>query len=464
MRPDALPSPRYSVMLSDNRGLGDRLRSSLTVFAHVLLSNRTYELVWYGKHQLWYSFQSPWIDWRAPPHLRIARFPREGGRPNGTVLPVVTENHHWANPNRSVFDSFCTRAIDPGFSQYQQNMTKRFETTDMTKYGGGRDVVLWTGNQGYARHVLSNPLLQERVKELGLSAGNLASCLFNFLYVPTPRALAPFRQKGMYDILLDPHNYIIGIQIRVGDHAFLDNRKGVKALNGSLPGQAHFACAQQLREQLESLPEFGGVSGQAEHSRASGGKTMRRRQAAAPVQPLGRGTLLLSASGGGELDGDVGEEDVTEEAETAAAGEAEGKRVKAEIGQDPAAGAAAARPRRVYWFLLSDSEAARHEALSRYGSSGRLLVAEGLALDHINKQPGYGQESLHVGAGEMWLFGLASAHVVAVGSTYGWLGALAGVTEAKPMRMWGITSNQPRPCRLDQPDPAEAVESWSGGL
>jgi hypothetical protein len=65
--------------------------------------------------------------------------------------------------------------------------------------------------------------------------------------------------------------------------------------------------------------------------------------------------------------------------------------------------------------------------------------------------PLHGQDGLHAAASELWLFGLATAHVVTKASAFGRLGALAGGPWTRhpgaPMhRVYGIGTGY-RTCR-----------------
>ncbi|KAG2486114.1 hypothetical protein HYH03_015209 [Edaphochlamys debaryana] len=245
------PHPRYAVYLSEQSGLADRLTCSLSVILYALLSNRAYEYVWYGNHVLWESMQSPYIDWRAPPrNLTYGRIVRDGT--GGQVLPVVTENHFWAKPNRS--ELTMPFYLHPADEEARELMRRVFAGSDMVSGGALYDVVMWESNSGMLRWMTANPWLSARLQALNLSLPNAVRCLFNFAYVPSPAALAPWRGSPILDKLLDPAALIIGIQIRVGDRSFnasTDNTTAVLAIAAN-----YFACAQQLAEQARASPGF----------------------------------------------------------------------------------------------------------------------------------------------------------------------------------------------------------------
>ncbi len=48
----------------------------------------------------------------------------------------------------------------------------------------------------------SPPRRPSPLQALGLTWRRAVPCLFNFLYVPSPEALAPFRARGLLDALL----------------------------------------------------------------------------------------------------------------------------------------------------------------------------------------------------------------------------------------------------------------------
>ncbi|KAG2482463.1 hypothetical protein HYH03_018609 [Edaphochlamys debaryana] len=72
-------------------------------------------------------------------------------------------------------------------------------------------------NKGNMRNMLKNPYLEERMRYLNLTLDNVVRCLFNYAFVPSPAALAPFMGSNVLDKLLDPNSYVIGIHVRVGD-------------------------------------------------------------------------------------------------------------------------------------------------------------------------------------------------------------------------------------------------------
>ncbi|KXZ46426.1 hypothetical protein GPECTOR_43g862 [Gonium pectorale] len=392
-------------MLSVESGLADRLGCSLTAFLYALLTDRVFEYVWYGHHVLWESYQSPWIDWRAPPRdvSRGVTVPAPPGAP-GPVLPIVLENHHWSRPNRTTLNAdFYINPPNEAVKAWVQNL---FNSGDVMEYGRDHDVVQWMLNLGLLRFAFNNPHLQKRLQELGLTWQNVVPCLFNYLYVPSPEALSIFRRTPLLHTLLDPNNIVIGIQIRLGDWVFNQPANAAQGVMHLQYGNWHFHCAQQLTDEL--------IASGAAHIPG------------APLQ-LQRRASFLSLRG-----------------------------VSRRNAADAGGGSGAAGGRRkVYWLLISDSGALRAAALQKY-NDGRLLVADDFPR---NRQTG-----LHVAATEMWLFGLASMHVVSTGSAFGRLGALAGGPksldgqEAARYRIYGVT-NRLKHCRLAGPDPTEAVAS-----
>ncbi|PNH12213.1 hypothetical protein TSOC_000895 [Tetrabaena socialis] len=90
----------------------------------------------------------------------------------------------------------------------------------------------------------------------------------------------------------------------------------------------------------------------------------------------------------------------------------------------------------------------------------------------MRESPDNGQAGLDVAAAELWLFGLASAHVITKKSAYGRLGALAGGTgpalpgmAGEPYRLYGINSPyDKRECRLESPDRLANISNWWIGV
>ncbi|KXZ53711.1 hypothetical protein GPECTOR_6g628 [Gonium pectorale] len=241
-------------MLSYGSGLGDRIGGSLTVFLHALLTDRAFEYVWYGQHVLWDTFQSPWIDWRAPPrNLSMgATVPAPPGS-GGAVLPMVTENHHWRLPNRSTL--YADFYLEAAVAEPRAWVRDLYGSGDLMSYGDGYDVVLWTQNQGLLALAFENPNLQKRLQALGLRWELAVPCLFNFLYVPSPAALSLFRRGNLLDVLLDPDNTVIGVQVRLGDWVFSSEQEGGQSLDDAVlaRGYPHFECAQQLTDELNGV-------------------------------------------------------------------------------------------------------------------------------------------------------------------------------------------------------------------
>ncbi|PNH12341.1 hypothetical protein TSOC_000751 [Tetrabaena socialis] len=442
---------RYAVFMSVASGLADRLTNSLSVFLYALLTDRAFEHVWYGKHQLWESYSSPWVDWRAPPrdltrgHTMRAQVPAGAGDTSGNsteaegpVLRVVTENHHWSQHDRP------TMAAE--LYLHEEQVARRTwlrymaaNNSGLLTYGDEYEAVVWTLNSPFLRYALRNPLLADRLQELGITRANAVPCLFNYLYLPTAEALAPFRHGELLGKLLDPLNFVIGIQVRIGDVVF---KRGAAQQPGHSLGassSAFFSCARQLTAQLEELaavvqgPEDKGRPEVAQHARPWEellAHQLTSRQWAR--LQLGR---RLRRWGGGKVEGGSG-----------------------------AGVPAVFRGGRVHWMLISDSEELRRWAQQEYGGGGRLLVTEGLPIDHVQDYSRNGQAGLNAAAAEMWLFGLASAHVVSAGSSFGRLGALAG-SYSRPLRVYGTALNSgARRCRLDRPDALSDIEDWFIGV
>ncbi|KAG2493352.1 hypothetical protein HYH03_008485 [Edaphochlamys debaryana] len=438
-------------MVSEASGLADRLTCSLTVMLYAILTNRTYEYVWYGHHVLWESLSSPYIDWRSPP-----RDQHEGTQlvrdANGTVLPHVTENYWWSKPGRT--ELLARKYVDPSNATAKEEVRQLFAEVDLMSYGKEYDTVIWTSNNGLLRWMVQNPFLAPRLTEMNLTMNNAVRCLFNFAYTPSPAALAPFRQGDLLDKLLDPNNFVIGIQMRLGDHIFKQDTGHIAEGHRSYRpdafiGEPYFACALELTAQLEALPEFGGKP-----SRSWGDYLSSLVLSASGFRLpwFGRRSSSGSNRPRSERAGEA-------EAQAGGSSSAAGGPRNASVDQS---GSAPPPPRKVYWFLVSDSAAVRKAARERFGGSGRLLVAEDLPLDHVNDYSRNGQVGLHVAAGELWLFGLAHIHIITPTSTYGRLGAMAGLNQ--PNKMYSMFDHKRRRCLLTKPDRMEEVATWSTGV
>ncbi|GFR51190.1 hypothetical protein Agub_g13533 [Astrephomene gubernaculifera] len=473
---------RYTVMRSSESGLGDRLGCSLTVFLHALLSNRAFEYEWYGHHVLWDSYQSFWIDWRVPPESADEGVIMRAE--DGTVLPVVTENHFWKDPNRS---RQISNFYLSGYQLAERHlMTQLFTSGDISTYGDDKDVVIWKLNTGLLMKAFSNPQHARRLQELGLTWQYAVPCIFNYLFVPSPEALAPFRAGELLQKLLDPENFVIGIQIRLGDWVF---KTGGGDLNH---GAGHFACAQQLTDEITRTYNLGNNNNPAAESASSTTGAPTSPAAVAPTSPavaptspavaptwLEKADANLNAmfnsrwvKAGRRSLGPLQEQPQQEQQHQQ---QQLGRRQLRQEQQQPADPPAPA-PKNVYWFLISDSAALRRAAMQKYGSEGKLLVAESVPLDHVQDFPQHKQLGLHVAAGEVWLFGQASAHIITTASAFGRLGALgAGPrpplpggpegTSTSSYRIFGVPGGGFRgTCSLSRPDSLETVAGWYIGM
>lgn len=151
-------------MVSNASGLADRLTCSLSVFLYALVTNRSYEYVWYGNHELWGSLRSVWIDWR-PPALRPAQqrarqqLQRQqkqqqqqlsntanatdlgGGSSSDVSASYVGEK----GPHRLLRASFY---LPPGDMEGIRNVQRLYDSDELLSYGNGHDIVAWTLNVG----------------------------------------------------------------------------------------------------------------------------------------------------------------------------------------------------------------------------------------------------------------------------------------------------------------------------
>jgi hypothetical protein len=77
--------PRYSIFRQDKNGLTDRLVSSVSVFLHALLTERSFLFDWSGQHNLWDAYRSSFIDWQYDKGN-----PSERGLPAGQVCCLTS--------------------------------------------------------------------------------------------------------------------------------------------------------------------------------------------------------------------------------------------------------------------------------------------------------------------------------------------------------------------------------------
>ncbi|KAG2486291.1 hypothetical protein HYH03_014996 [Edaphochlamys debaryana] len=297
-------------MVSFVSGLADRLTCSLTVLLYALLTDRTFEYVWYGNHVLWESMQSPYIDWRVPPYNLTDLSKHAAVHDNKSEAlsykAVSYENHH-ARVRRTTM--FADHYLSPSDAKARSEVQRLFGFGDLITYGNGYDSLLWRLNMGMLRLLLRNPFTRDRVKALNLTLPNAVRCLFNFAYVPSPAALAPWRGSEVLDKLLDPTSFVIGIQVRVGDHVFQDpsaaNAHPWQHLSGHA-ADAHFRCAQRLTEQLERLPEFGGRPSSSWGAALAALMSHARKRIRMPWFRQGQGQGQAQAQGHGQAHGRQG--------------------------------------------------------------------------------------------------------------------------------------------------------------
>ncbi|WIA19524.1 hypothetical protein OEZ85_004133 [Tetradesmus obliquus] len=188
--------PRFSIFRQPHNGLTDRLVSSVSVFLHALLTDRAFLFDWSGQHSLWDALRSSFIDWRydrdSPPERGV---PAE----QQLLLDFMGANGQGDHrgPEHAVF-------------------YKWFTDTQLQDVGSNASVLIWSVNRGLVwKAATSNAHIKQRLRSMGLNPVNIFGCLFNFLYRPTPAAMA--RVAPLLLQLLDPSIFKIGLQIRTGD-------------------------------------------------------------------------------------------------------------------------------------------------------------------------------------------------------------------------------------------------------
>lgn len=227
--------PRFSVMVSESNGLGDRLSATVTIFLTALLQNRAFLYRWgqkdvKGVHELWATLRSPWIDWRYPMHYGPGHAPQ--------IYP------HAAYPGTANLSSLSTLPLH--LIGHPDNISQHLLREDVTQLGAGYEVLEWTNNADLTIDTFSNPLLAARLSELGLKREVAVSCLFNYLFSPTYDALSIFSRR-LLDKLLDDNSFVVGIQMRAGDEVW--NPKNHGNYSGHLHSEVFYDCAQQLSAQ-----------------------------------------------------------------------------------------------------------------------------------------------------------------------------------------------------------------------
>ncbi len=161
------PGHRFAVMVSNASGLADRLTCSLSVFLYALVTNRSYEYVWYGNHELWGSLRSVWIDWRPPP-LRPAqqrarqqqlRQQKQQQQQQQQLTNTINSTELGGGSSRDGSTSYVgeqgpqrlLRArfyLPPGDMEGLRTVQRLYDSDELLSYGEGYDIVAWTLNVG----------------------------------------------------------------------------------------------------------------------------------------------------------------------------------------------------------------------------------------------------------------------------------------------------------------------------
>mmetsp|Transcript_7862 Transcript_7862/g.16860 ORF Transcript_7862/g.16860 Transcript_7862/m.16860 type:complete len:466 (+) Transcript_7862:146-1543(+) len=210
---------RYAIMRSRNEfqnGLADRLASSLSVLFYAILTNRAFQYDWEGDSPLESGLKSDFIDFKYT------------GWDEGNTTMVLD----YVADHRTAEEYFAM-----------------FWTDDPTKIGVDKHSVIWYTDHSGVYGAFDNPLLTERLAELGFQQETAFACLFDFLYRPTTDVLDMFQEQ--LAVLLDPDALKIGVQIRVGDwqlissHRYLVHPQHYPALFDH-----YFTCAREIEHEV----------------------------------------------------------------------------------------------------------------------------------------------------------------------------------------------------------------------
>mmetsp|Transcript_3272 Transcript_3272/g.3443 ORF Transcript_3272/g.3443 Transcript_3272/m.3443 type:complete len:418 (+) Transcript_3272:218-1471(+) len=235
--------PKYLISIAGRCGVADNLSGLITQFLLALLTNRAFlrfsfdELI-----RLEDVYTSPYINWSSP------TLPN---RLYGCMTaPYGPQKDEWCrrlqrNPPKWPLMSLKTYPMH--LTEYDHEM---FLNSNLKSYPIGKrgvPVLLVAGHKGRVWKTFTNTHHKTQLHEMGLHQENAFSCFYNYLFRLRSHICVESCQYISQQLLTLSASrvVIIGIQIRVGDTVF-ENDKNTPFSSGS----AHFQCADDIAHSL----------------------------------------------------------------------------------------------------------------------------------------------------------------------------------------------------------------------
>lgn len=222
-------APRYVVSVAVNKGFADRVAGLLSIFFFSLLTDRAFQMATYDDLPAFNcAFDSPSINWTAPEY------------PTDLIEPIKTFH---------VGSRSYTSSVDKlkYWSVYHVDTweiaDEFFSKSNLSMQPSGHEKVPWVffaSNRGRTYKLFYNKNHQYYFKEQGLRPERMAACAFDFLFQPNTQTL--LLMQPYLEALNQPKLLKIGINIRVGDSAFINDTVLFRRY------QPYFDCAQQIED------------------------------------------------------------------------------------------------------------------------------------------------------------------------------------------------------------------------
>lgn len=255
--------PRYAVALSTHQGFSDRLLGIVATFYYALLNDRAFQISqgeYSHKMPLETVYSQPNINWTAS--MDYAEYVRHSRGQNRTTV-----EHSYVYHNILTFDLVWE---NPLLEQWNSSGPSEPE-----------EVVLMMSNRGFSNGMFQNLYIDARLSELGLREDTAFGCAMSFLFELLPEVeellsvemavlsqssfllrqrenecnscLPVFSRQGqpvlslVQNLAAEQGKLTIGIQIRLGDHAFANENVDWTTV------EPFFSCAQQIEDDHKRL-------------------------------------------------------------------------------------------------------------------------------------------------------------------------------------------------------------------
>jgi hypothetical protein len=223
--------PRYVVSVAVNKGFADRVAGLLSIFYFSLVTDRAFQMATYDDLPSFsWAFDSPNINWTAPeyPADLIEPLKTYGVKSKKrSYRSTVDKMKYWP-----VYHVDTWRIADAFFSE-----------SNLSMQPSGHEKVPWVffaSNRGRTYKLYYNKNHQCYFEEQGLRPERMAACAFDFLFRPNAHTL--LLMQPYLEALNQPGVMKIGINIRVGDSAFLNDTVPIRQY------MPYFDCAQEIED------------------------------------------------------------------------------------------------------------------------------------------------------------------------------------------------------------------------